>query len=222
VSPRPAPPVWFRARAAATSATSSRSSSAVQQARATASEALPAGASGRRVRRSTTADGRCAARARGILIAALRAACPRGSCNRRATAPFVQPAQTNGPSRSQGDEMTAKESSANEPSGRRSWLVRVPLLILALAAVAALGLLASACGGSSGEGWPRSARPIRRRPPAPTRRAARASPTPRPTRRACEAMAYRTFPTPTRRATFRTSTSSTLQRSTPPGTPANR
>jgi hypothetical protein len=43
-------------------------------------------------------------------------------------------------------------SSNASTGGRRSRLARAVLLALALAAVAALGLLASACGGSSGDG----------------------------------------------------------------------
>jgi hypothetical protein len=48
--------------------------------------------------------------------------------------------------------MTNVASRASEAKGRRSRLARAGLLTLALAAVAALGLLATACGGSSSEG----------------------------------------------------------------------
>jgi hypothetical protein len=48
--------------------------------------------------------------------------------------------------------MTDLASRATEVSGRRSRLARTMIFTLALAAVAALGLLASACGGSSSEG----------------------------------------------------------------------
>jgi hypothetical protein len=48
--------------------------------------------------------------------------------------------------------MTNRASRATAVTGRRSQLARAVLFVVALLATAALGLLASACGGSSSEG----------------------------------------------------------------------